>query len=141
VWRVSSLCSRDYEEAATLKLLQNFCQQCRVPVINSFRKRYIIGFKMYNMVLREQLLDILALIAEITHSNVSESIRDTSIIDEVGLPEAETRKYLNELQSLDLIRIDIRASGTADEKGRQYRMAGITKEGVKELASEDDIPR
>jgi predicted transcriptional regulator len=93
------------------------------------------------MVLREQLLDILALIAEITHSNVSESIRDTSIIDEVGLPEAETRKYLNELQSLDLIRIDIRASGTADEKGRQYRMAGITKEGVKELASEDDIPR
>jgi hypothetical protein len=29
-------------------------------------------------------------------------------------------------------------SGTSDEKGREYRMIGITKEGIKELASDDD---
>ena len=76
--------------------------------------------------------------SEKTHNNVSEFIPDTSIIDDVGLPEAETRKYLNQLQSLDMIHIDQRVSGNADEKGREYRMVGITKEGVKELASEDD---
>jgi hypothetical protein len=93
------------------------------------------------MVLSQQLRDILALIAEKTHSNVSEFIGDTSIIDDVGLPEFETRKHLNELQSLDMIHIDQRVSGSADEKGREYRMIGITKEGIKAIASEDDIPR
>lgn len=86
----------------------------------------------------EQQRKILARIAEKTHSNVDEFVPDTSIIDDVGLPKEETRKYLHELQSLEMIHIDQRMSGTADEKGREYRMIGITKEGIKELASEDD---
>jgi hypothetical protein len=93
------------------------------------------------MAIREQLRKILAGIAERTHSNVNEFVPDTSIIDDVGLPEEETRRYLNELQLLDMIHIDQRMSGTADERGREYRMIGITKEGIKASASDDDIPR
>jgi hypothetical protein len=90
------------------------------------------------MAVREQLRNVLSLIAEKTHSNVDEFVPDTSIIDDVGLPKEETRKYLHELQSLDMIHIDQRMSGTADEKGREYRMIGITKEGIKELATDND---
>ena len=91
--------------------------------------------------IRPQLRNILALIAEKTHNNVDEAIRDTAIIDDVGLPEEETRRYLNELRSLNVIRIDQRMNGTADEKGREYRMIGMTEEGIKASASDDDIPR
>jgi hypothetical protein len=95
----------------------------------------------HNMVIRQQLRNILSRIAERTQSDVNKTVPDTWIIDDAGLPEFETRKHLNELQSLDMIRIDQRMSGTADGNGREYRMIGIAKEGIKASASDDDIPR
>jgi hypothetical protein len=52
------------------------------------------------------------------------------------ISEEKTRRYLSEWQYLEMIRIDQRVSGT-DEKGRNYRMIGITEETIKELASVD----
>jgi hypothetical protein len=99
-----------------------------------------------NMRLRSELRRLLALIAEMTNSNVSESVRDTSIIGRANRPEHETQKHLNELKSLGLIEIGgslgVRPTGQEDEKGRRYMMVNITKEGIQELGSEEeDIPR
>ena len=91
------------------------------------------------MVLRQQLRDILALIAERLHSNMNEAELDTWFIDNAGLPEEEIRKYLNELQSLGKIRIDKGVSGAMDQQGREYRMVSITREGIEELASDDEL--
>jgi hypothetical protein len=90
------------------------------------------------MALRPQLRDMLALIAERLHSNTNEIELDTWFMDNAGFPEEETRRYLNELQSLEKIRIDRRVSGATDRQGREYRMVAITREGIEALASEDD---
>lgn len=94
-------------------------------------------FTIYYMVIQQQLRNVLAIIAGKIHYIMSKTVPDTWIIDHTPhLPEEKTHRYLNELQSLDMIRIDQRVSGT-DEKGRKYRMVSITEEAIKELASVD----
>jgi hypothetical protein len=84
---------------------------------------------------QQQLRNVLALIAVKIHYIMSETVADTWIIDHTPhLPKEKTRRYLNELQSLHMIRIDQQVNGT-DKKGRKYKMVGITEEAIKELAS------
>jgi Mn-dependent DtxR family transcriptional regulator len=101
-----------------------------------FSKSYIIGFIIHPMEIRKQLRDILALIAELAHNNVNEDVRHTLAIDRMGLPEHETHKHIHELDSLGLIKIQPRMNPTADEKGREYRLLNITREGLQELSSD-----
>ena len=91
------------------------------------------------MSLRKELRDVLALIAEITQNNVNEDVRHTLVIDRMGLPEHETHRYIHELDSLGLIRIQPRMNRAIDEKGREFRLINITKEGLQELSSNNTL--
>ena len=66
------------------------------------------------MAIRKQLHDVLTLIAELGHNN----------------------RYIHELESLGLIRIQPRMNGSVDEKGREFRLINITREGLRELSEQ-----
>ena len=66
------------------------------------------------MVIRKQLHDVLALTAELAHNNVSKDVRHTLVIDHMGLPEHETHRYIHELESLGLIKIQPQMTHTID---------------------------
>jgi hypothetical protein len=57
----------------------------------------------------------------------------------MGLPEHETHRYIHELESLDLIKIQPRMNHAIDEKGRQFRLINITNKGLQELSSEETL--
>lgn len=88
------------------------------------------------MAILKQLHDFLALIAKLTHNNVNEAVHHTLIIDRMGLPEHETHKHIHELESLGLVKIQPRMNHSTDEKGREFRLINITKEGLQELSSD-----
>jgi hypothetical protein len=92
------------------------------------------------MAIQKQLHDILALIAELTQNNMNIDVRHTLVMDRMALPANETHKHIHELEALGLIRIHPRMNRAIDEKGREYRLINITKEGLLELLS-DQISR
>jgi Mn-dependent DtxR family transcriptional regulator len=89
--------------------------------------------------IRKQLHDILALVAEFTHNNENEDVRHTLVIDRIELPEHETHRNIHELESLGLIKIQPRMNRTTDEKGREFRLINITREGLRELSSDQSL--
>jgi hypothetical protein len=91
------------------------------------------------MAIQKQLHDVLALTAELTHNNVNEDVRHTLVIDRMGLPEHETHRYIHELESLGMIKIKPRMNRAIDEKGREFRLINITKEGLQELSSNNTL--
>jgi predicted transcriptional regulator len=91
------------------------------------------------MAIRKQLHDVLALTAELTHNNVNEDVRHTLVIDHMGLPEHETHRYIHGLESLGMIKIKPRMNRAIDEKGREFRLINITKEGLQELSSNNTL--
>ena len=93
------------------------------------------------MVIQKPLRDILVLIAELTHDNINEDVRHTMVIDRIDLPGHETHRHIHELESLGMIKIQSRVIGSVDEKGREYRLINITREGLQELSSSDQISK
>jgi DNA-binding IclR family transcriptional regulator len=91
------------------------------------------------MAILKQLHDILALVAELTHNNVNEDVSHTLVIDRIELPEHKTHRHIHELESLGLIKIQPRMNRTTDEKGREYRLINITREGLHELSSDQTL--
>jgi hypothetical protein len=92
------------------------------------------------MAIREQLRDVLVRVADRTKNNVNKDVPDTWIIDEISLPAEEMRSHIDELISLGLLREPFtRMNRTADEQGREYRLIGITKEGLKELTPDQEL--
>jgi hypothetical protein len=53
------------------------------------------------------------------------------VIRESGLPDAEARNHINELQTLELITVGIKVSGA------DYRIINITKKGVEALQDQE----
>jgi predicted transcriptional regulator len=84
--------------------------------------------------MRKELHDVLALTAELTNNNVNEDVRHTLVIDRMGMPEHETHRYIHELESLGLIKIQPQVNHATDEKGREFRLINITNEGLRELS-------
>lgn len=104
-----------------------------------FSKFYVVDLSIHLMAIRKQLHDVLALTAELTDDNLNEDVRHTLVIDRMGLPEHETHKYIHELASLGLIKIQPRMNRTTDEKGREFRLINITREGLQELSSDQTL--
>lgn len=88
------------------------------------------------MAIRKQLHDVLALTAELTHNNANGDVRHALVIDRMGLPEHETHRYIHELESLGMVKIQPRMNQTTDEKGREFRLINITNKGLQELSSD-----
>lgn len=82
------------------------------------------------MSLSEGQRNILNLIAEMSGRTTSTSVRDDAIIKRSGLPADEVRNYLYLLEGLELITIDIKASGA------DHRMVYMTKDGLEESSCE-----
>lgn len=87
--------------------------------------------------LRPELRTILNIIADKTENSTKKSVIDLAAIQESGLPEFEVRKYINELEGLQMIAIGLRASG-ADIEGKPYRLINLTTKGLEELLDQDE---
>lgn len=74
--------------------------------------------------------NILNLIAEMSGCTTSTSVHDNAIVKRSGLPADEVRSYLYLLEGLELITIDIKASGA------DHRTVYITKDGLEESSRE-----
>jgi KaiC/GvpD/RAD55 family RecA-like ATPase len=103
-------------------------------------KFYIVDLPIHLMTIRKQLHDVLDLTAELTRKNVNKDVRHTLVIDRMGLPEHETHRYIHELESLGMIKIQPRMNHATDEKGREFRLINITNEGLQELSSNQTSP-
>ena len=83
---------------------------------------------MSSQPLREELKKILTIVAVLSKNNIEAIVKDIGVIEEAKpLPEHEVRNYLDELDSLGLIKYDIKVAGVA------FRNLSITKEGIKTL--------
>jgi predicted transcriptional regulator len=80
----------------------------------------------------DELRRILTIISDLTNNDTNSSVKDTKIITEANRQSKEVEKYLNELQSLGLIKED--SSKTA---GVDYRMYRITKGGINEIYNKE----
>ena len=86
---------------------------------------------------REQARNVLNIIADKAENSTSKSVMDLAIIQESRLPESEARKYINELDGLQLVTIGLRASG-ADIEGKPYRLINLTTKGLEALEDQDE---
>ncbi len=82
--------------------------------------------------LREEVRDILNIIADLAKNNTENAVFDHSIIAEVNnLPPNEIRNCLDKLKSLGLIEEDKKPTGA------NFRLYRITREGINRLANQD----
>jgi predicted transcriptional regulator len=84
--------------------------------------------------LREEVRDILNIVADLAKNNTENAVFDHSIIAEVNnLPPNEIRNCLDELKTLGLIKEDEKPKGT------NFELYRITREGINRLANQDLI--
>lgn len=82
--------------------------------------------------LRDELNNILNIIADLSENNTNTDVFDPAIITRANLPPDEVHKYLNELRSLDLI-----MEQGSRPAGVEYKLYRITKEGLNKLENQD----
>jgi hypothetical protein len=87
------------------------------------------------------LLDVLALIAKLSHNNVHGDMLHTLIIDHMELPEHEIHKHIHELESLGLVRIQSQMNHLTGERGREYSLNNITREGLHKSSSDQTLDK
>lgn len=80
----------------------------------------------------DELRRILTIISDLTNNDTNSSVKDTKIITEANRQSEEVEKYLNELQSLGLIKED-----NSKTTGIDYRMYRITREGINEIYNKE----
>jgi hypothetical protein len=86
---------------------------------------------------RPELRKMLNIIADKAENSIHKSVIDLAVIQDSGLPESEARKYMNELQGLQLIIIEPRPSG-ADIEGKPYRLINMTIKGLEALEDQNE---
>jgi predicted transcriptional regulator len=82
--------------------------------------------------MKDELRRILTIISDLTHNDINSNVKDTKIIAEGNLQSKDVEKYLNELQSLGLIKEDSSKSDSLD-----YRLFKITREGINEIYNKE----
>lgn len=82
--------------------------------------------------LREELINILNIVADLAKNNTENAVFDRAIIAEASHPPPdETRNHLDELKSLGLIEEDNKPTGA------NFRLYRITKKGLNGLQNQD----
>ena len=84
------------------------------------------------MSMKDGLRRILTIISDLTHNDINSNVKDTKIIAEGNLQSKDVEKYLNELQSLGLIKED-----SSKSDGLDYRLFKITREGINEIYNKE----
>ena len=85
------------------------------------------------MSMKDELRRILTIISDLTHNDTNSSVKDTEIIAQANRQSEEIEKYLNELQSLGLIKED----SSPKPAGVDYGMYRITREGINEIYNKE----
>lgn len=84
------------------------------------------------MSMKDELRRILTIISDLTHNDTNSSIKDIKIIAESNRHSEEVEKYLNELQSMGLIKED-----SAKPVDVDYRIIRITQKGINEIYNKE----
>jgi hypothetical protein len=88
------------------------------------------------MALRPALRNILEIIGNLAHHDVTTNVVDTSVVQySGGLSSLEVYDCLNELESLGFIKMLQRIEDTREKDGETFRLLNITKKGLEELQS------
>lgn len=86
---------------------------------------------MSSQPLRDELRKILTIVAVLSKNNTNASVKDIGVIQEAKpLPEHAVRNHLYELDSLGLIKYDIKVAGA------DFRHLSITTEGIKTIQNQ-----
>ena len=92
------------------------------------------------MAMRQQLREVLSIIAELAHNDINRDVYDTAVIDRIGVDEEETRDHINELIGLGHVRELLpRMNRTEDGRRREFRLIGITRHGLQELTQDQEL--
>jgi hypothetical protein len=87
--------------------------------------------------IRIELKKILNIIADKADNNTRNGIVDLIVIRESGLQESEARRYIKELEELNMITVEHKVKG-ADIEGKPYRLINLRMEGLEELRDKDE---
>jgi hypothetical protein len=89
------------------------------------------------MAVRPVLRNLLKVVGDLSKRDITTNVVDTEVVQHSGgLSSAEVYDYLNELESLRLIKM---VKPTSDEKGKDVetlRLLNITEKGLAELLSD-----
>jgi predicted transcriptional regulator len=82
--------------------------------------------------IKSEVRRILDIVADLSQNDVKKDVLETEIISKSGLPDVETRNYLNELEWLNLIKEALPRPSHAD-----YRLWNLTEKGLQERSRQD----
>ena len=86
---------------------------------------------MSSQPLKDELRKILTIVGVLSKNNIEASVKDIGVIEEAkNLPPHEVRNHLSELDSLGLIKYDIKVAGA------DFRNVSITTEGIKTIQNQ-----
>jgi hypothetical protein len=87
--------------------------------------------------IRIELKKILNIIADKADNNTRNGIVDLIVIRESGLQESEARRYIKELEELNMITVEHKVK-SVDIEGKPYRLINLRMEGLEELRDKDE---
>ena len=82
--------------------------------------------------IKSEVRRIFDIVADLSQNDVKKYVLETEIISNSGLPDVETRNYLNELEWLNLIKEALPRPSHAD-----YRLWNLTEKGLQERSRQD----
>jgi predicted transcriptional regulator len=82
---------------------------------------------MIKTMIKSEVKRILDIIADLAHNDVKKDVLETEIISHSGLPAAEVRNYLNELEWENLVK-----EGLPRPSHAEFRLWTITEKGLQE---------
>lgn len=89
------------------------------------------------MAVRPVLRNILKVVGDLSKRNINTNVVDTEVVQHSGgLSSAEVYDYLNELESLGLIKMVKPVSDEKEKNVETLRLLNITEKGLAELLSD-----
>ena len=82
--------------------------------------------------IKSEVRRILDIVADLSQNDVKKDVLETEIISKSGLPDVETRNYLNELEWLNLTK-----EGLPRPRHADYRLWNLTEKGLQERSRQD----
>jgi hypothetical protein len=82
--------------------------------------------------MKPEVRRILDIVADLSQNDVKKDVLETEIISHSGLPAAEVRNYLNELEWLNLVKEAMPRPSHAE-----FRLWDLTEKGLQEISRQD----
>jgi predicted transcriptional regulator len=82
--------------------------------------------------IKSEVRRILDIVADLSQNDVKKDVLETEIISHSGLSDVVVRKYLNELEWLNLVKEALPRPSHAE-----YRLWNVTEKGLQDRSSQD----